>query len=119
MHGGIAHALEQKGDNICHVVNDVLGALQKHRRSGERLILCGHSLGGGYAQVMAVHLFSQKVIVAAVRTFGAPHVFLSPEQEEGEESETSTLWKQLCSSSQHWVHDWDPFHGCLFACCRG
>ena len=89
------------------MLNDVLEALQ-HRRVGERLVLCGHSLGGGYAQVMAVHLLSRRVQVAAVRTFGAPHVFVPPEQEEGEEREASQLWKQLCSISQHWVQDWDP-----------
>ncbi|CAE7457681.1 unnamed protein product [Symbiodinium sp. CCMP2456] len=109
VHGGIAQALEQKGKNTRHVLNDVLEALRRHRKAGERLVLCGHSLGGGYAQVMAVHLLSRRVDVTAVRTFGAPHVFVPLEQEEeGEERETSPLWKQLCSISQHWVQEWDP-----------
>ena len=104
VHGGIAHALEQEGDVICHVVSDVLQALQKHRRPEERLVLCGHSLGGGYAQVMAVHLLSRNVDVAAVRTFGAPHVLVPPARQE----DRPTLWCKLDSISQHWVHDWDP-----------
>ncbi|CAE7254356.1 serA, partial [Symbiodinium necroappetens] len=102
VHGGIAHALEQEGDRLCHVVSDVLQALQEHRRAGERLVLCGHSLGGAYAQVMAVHLLTRKVEVTALRTFGTPHVFIPGSRE------TSPLWRQLCSISQHWVRDWDP-----------
>ncbi|CAE7927688.1 unnamed protein product, partial [Symbiodinium necroappetens] len=102
VHGGIAHALEQEGDGVCHVVSNVLQALQEHRRPGERLVLCGHSLGGGYAQVMAVHLLSRKVEVAAVRTFGAPHVLVPPCRAR------QKLWCTLDSIMQHWVHDWDP-----------
>ena len=35
VHSGIAHALEQKGDGIRHVVNDVLQALQEHLQQGD------------------------------------------------------------------------------------
>ena len=104
VHSGIAHALEQRGDGIRHVVNDVLRALKEHRQPGERLVLCGHSLGGGYAQVMAVHLLSRELEVAAVRTFGAPHVLVPPSREEDRQK----LWCTLDSITQHWVHDWDP-----------
>ncbi|CAE7520837.1 yiaY [Symbiodinium sp. CCMP2592] len=104
VHSGIAHALEQRGDGVCHVVTDVLQALEQHRQPGERLVLCGHSLGGGYAQVMAVHLLSRNVEVAAVRTFGAPHVLVPPPDQE----DSARLWQKLSSITQHWVHDWDP-----------
>ena len=103
VHSGIAHALEQKGDGIRHVVNDVLQALQEHLQKGERLVLCGHSLGGGYAQVMALHLLSRNLDVAAVRTFGAPYVLVPPKP-----GDLSILWQKLNSITQHWVHDWDP-----------
>ncbi|CAE7520854.1 unnamed protein product [Symbiodinium sp. CCMP2592] len=106
VHSGIAHALEQRGDNTFHVLNDVHEALQVHRQHGERLILCGHSLGGGYAQVMAVHLLSRKVDVAAVQTFGAPHVLVPPSSKQ--EDHPTLLWWTLNSITQHWVHDWDP-----------
>ena len=101
---GIATALEQEGDGICNVVSDVLQALQEHLQQGDRLVLCGHSLGGGYAQVMAVHLLSRNVDVAAVRTFGAPHVLVPPSRQEDRQK----LWCTLDSITQHWVHDWDP-----------
>ena len=98
---GIAHALQQEGDETNHVVRDVLEAL-KHRQPEERLVVCRHSLGGGYAQVMAVHLLIREVDVAAVRTFGAPHV-LVPQREF-----CGKLHSKLHSITQHWVHDWDP-----------
>ena len=101
VHSGIAHALEQEGDEINHVVRDVVKALQEHRQPEERLVLCGHSLGGGYAQVMAVHLLSRKVEVSAIRTFGAPHVLIP-------QHECPRFWRNLHSITQHWVHDWDP-----------
>ncbi|CAE7520802.1 yiaY [Symbiodinium sp. CCMP2592] len=101
VHSGIAHALEQEGDEINHVVRDVLGALEEHRQPEERLVLCGHSLGGGYAQVMAVHLLTRKVEVSAIRTFGAPHVLVP-------QHECPRFWRNLHSITQHWVHDWDP-----------
>ncbi|CAE7520819.1 unnamed protein product [Symbiodinium sp. CCMP2592] len=103
VHGGIAHALEQRGKNV---VKDVLKALQQHRKDGEQLVLCGHSLGGGYAQVMAVHLLSRNEEVSAVCTFGSPHVFIPPERKE--EQRGRKVWNELCSVSQHWVLDWDP-----------
>ena len=103
VHGGIAHALEQEGDEVNHVVHDVLQVLDKHRLPGEQLVLCGHSLGGAYAQVMAVHLLSRKVEVTALRTFGAPHVLVPPKPQE-----SPRLWQKLNSITQHWVHDWDP-----------
>ena len=104
VHGGIAHALEQEGDGICHVVSDVLQALKEHLQQGDRLVLCGHSLGGGYAQVMAVHLLTRELEVTAVRTFGAPHVLVPLSRQEDRQK----LWCTLDSITQHWVHDWDP-----------
>ena len=102
VHGGMAHALEQDGDEVSNVVNDVLGALKQHHRVGEQLVLCGHSLGGGYAQIMALHLLSRKLSVSAVRTFGAPHVLVPPK------NRSSQMWQKLHAITQHWVHDWDP-----------
>ncbi|CAE7844141.1 unnamed protein product [Symbiodinium microadriaticum] len=103
VHSGIANAVEQEGDGIRHVVDDVLQALQEHLQQGDRLVLCGHSLGGAYAQVVAVHLLSRNLDVAAVRTFGTPHVLVPPKPED-----SSILWQKLNSITQHWVHDWDP-----------
>ncbi|CAE7260280.1 unnamed protein product [Symbiodinium natans] len=102
VHGGMAHTLEQEGDDINHVVKDVLQALDRHRGIGEPLVLCGHSLGGGYAQVMAVHLLSRDVRISAVRTFGSPHVLVPMSPQPGQ------LWQRLHAITLHWVHDWDP-----------
>ena len=102
VHGGMAHTLEQVGGEVEHVVNSVLEMMRQHRRAGEQLVLCGHSLGGGYAQVMAVHLLSRDVPVSAVCTFGALHVLVPPGRGE------SQLWQRLQAITQHWVHAWDP-----------
>ncbi|CAE7715287.1 unnamed protein product [Symbiodinium sp. CCMP2456] len=121
-HSGIVNALEQEGDGICNVVNDVLQALQEHLQKGDRLVLCGHSLGGGYAQVMAVHLLSRNLDVAAVRTFGTPHVLVPPSRQEDRptlclldlmlnlitQRKSQRFWGKLNSITLHWVHDWDP-----------
>ena len=103
VHSGIAHSLEQEGDQADNVVNEVIQALDTHRAPGEQLVLCGHSLGGGYAQVMAVHLLSRKVILSAVHTFGAPHV-LTPSKAGA----SQTFRKSLDAITKHWVQQWDP-----------
>ena len=82
------------------------------RAKGEPLILCGHSLGGGYALVMATHLLATHLLdkgavwadVTAVRTFGAPHALGVLH----DESADRTLLERLHKISIHWVHEWDP-----------
>ncbi|CAE7202007.1 yiaY [Symbiodinium natans] len=103
VHSGIANAVEQEGDEVDHVVEDILQVVSEHRDAGEPLVLCGHSLGGGYAQVMAVHLLRRDVSVSAVRTSGAPHVLVPPRAGAPQQ-----LWQRLHAITQHWVHDWDP-----------
>ena len=103
VHSGIASILEQDVDDVGHVLNDVLGALKQHRQAGELLVLCGHSLGGGYAQVMAIHLLIRDVEIFAVQTFGAPHVLVPPGK-----TAPQMLWQRLHALTTHWVHAWDP-----------
>ena len=103
VHSGIAHALEQDGEAVDTVVSNVVDVLKLHRGDDEQLVLCGHSLGAGYAQVMAVHLLSRKASFSAVRTFGAPHVLVPPRS-----SASPQLWQQLHAVTQHWAHGWDP-----------
>ena len=103
VHSGIASTLEQDVDEVGHVLNDVLGALKQHRQAEEPLVLSGHSLGGGYAQVMAIHLLMRDVEIFAVQTFGAPHVLVPPKK-----TAPQVLWQRLNALTTHWVHAWDP-----------
>ena len=100
VHSGIANTLEQQGD-VANVVKEVGEAVQQHRKAGEKLVLCGHSLGGGYAQIMAIHLLSKKVEISSVLTFGTPHVLVPPKG-------SPQLWQRLQAITQHFVFCWDP-----------
>jgi hypothetical protein len=71
VHGGMWNALHQRSN---HVVNAVYERLKQEDKP---VILCGHSLGGGYAILTALDLLYRGLEnVSAVVTFGAPQVIV-------------------------------------------
>mmetsp|Transcript_56360 Transcript_56360/g.98440 ORF Transcript_56360/g.98440 Transcript_56360/m.98440 type:complete len:289 (-) Transcript_56360:151-1017(-) len=63
------------------------------------VVLCGHSLGGGYALLSALELLHNKFPVAAVVTYGAPQVIV-PDYK-------SALWQKLNSISTLFINSYD------------
>jgi len=121
VHSGMYAALQQDGQHV-NVLEEVLKELNKHRQWHEHLILSGHSLGGGYAQIVALHLLHREAHDSyhsagllkstagfgniQVHTFGAPHVVVPPPSPWAVAE--FALWRELESRSTLWVNSWDP-----------
>jgi len=102
-HSGIRAIVKQ-------LTNETELLLSKHLKSFDELILTGHSLGGGYAQVMALRLlrglfkrrrarFSGRKKYVTVYTFGGPSVFSGDLE--------SPLAKKLGDRLFHFVNRFD------------
>ena len=91
----------------CGVTDQVAAALSHCSHPIDRLVLIGHSLGGGYAVLAALELFERisrggETFLAApeaVVTFGCPMVVI-PDAE-------NKHWQDLMSVSAHIVNAWD------------
>lgn len=65
------------------------------------IVLCGHSLGGGYAILTALEMVhTDPSSVTAVVTFGAPQVV--------REDSTNTTWANVNRITSLYVNNWDP-----------
>eukprot|EP00927_Polykrikos_kofoidii_P061209 TRINITY_DN56075_c0_g1_i1.p1 TRINITY_DN56075_c0_g1~~TRINITY_DN56075_c0_g1_i1.p1 ORF type:complete len:870 (-),score=146.02 TRINITY_DN56075_c0_g1_i1:314-2890(-) len=76
VHAGMWTALHKRDH---HVVDSVIAEVRAARRSRNdwqmcRVVLCGHSLGGGYALLTALDMLHRGMQVTQVVTFGAPQV---------------------------------------------
>jgi len=108
LHPGMYAALEQEAPHL-NVLQEILSALQCYRQESEPLVLCGHSLGGGYAQIVALHLLHGGHVEHSkmkVQTCGAPHIVIPPQEEDS--GAAKDLWHLLSSCSEHLVNAWDP-----------
>jgi hypothetical protein len=54
----------------------------------DKVILCGHSLGAGYAIISAAHLIANGVAISAVRSLGGPQVVVAGQA-------AHPVWKKL------------------------
>lgn len=119
VHGGMWSALHTDALGVLPRIIEKLRARQHDPLSTcgsmKRLVICGHSLGGGYALLTALELFAKgaqqtyskqgeaplslKVYCPEVVTFGCPQVIV-PDQ-------TNTLWNSLKAVSTCVVNSWD------------
>jgi len=77
-----------------------LSAILQQVARRRSVVLCGHSLGGGYALLVALELLhANSARVAAVMTFGSPHVVVP--------SVESRDWKRLSAITCHFINSWD------------
>lgn len=72
VHSQMWAALHQRHDDVTNSVMQKVRELRADRE--DHVVLCGHSLGGGYATLCALDLLHEGVHVSAVRAFGAPQV---------------------------------------------
>lgn len=91
VHQGMNQAFENEdlAEKVLKQLNREWKKLKTAEKSNSRLILTGHSLGGGYAQIFGAYLkngsflrgrnldpkFSEILKKSKIKTFGAPHVF--------------------------------------------
>jgi len=105
VHGGMWNALHQTRENSRHhTFEKVRKVIRGHRRRHQGLknvVLCGHSLGGGYAILVALEMLYNDLDVTAVLTFGAPQVIV-PERE-------NPLWQRLNAITSLFINAYDAF----------
>jgi hypothetical protein len=104
VHSGMWNALQQsRNDNKHHTLKCIIGVLREllsGRSEGKEVVLCGHSLGGGYAILTSLELIANEIEVAAVLTFGAPQVIV-PNQD-------LDIWHKLDSCTILFINAFDP-----------
>ena len=77
VHNGISGGLQHKppdGKSVLDELEECLGSVSV--QNAKEVILCGHSLGGGYAILAALFLLYRGFHVTQVVTFGAPQVLV-------------------------------------------
>jgi hypothetical protein len=83
VHGGMLTSLEDPRSPTLHTLEKLL-----REKRPSNIILCGHSLGGGYAVIAAAHLLAQQQPVTKVFSFGSPQVV-------SDEQQSNVAWQQL------------------------
>jgi hypothetical protein len=108
VHGGMITSLGQGK----HERKDVLSVLTRELQKVKckfpccDTVICGHSLGGGYALLIALDLLQQQQHTpSAVITFGAPQVVIPPASEA---TPAARVWQQLNCVGFNFVHSYDP-----------
>jgi hypothetical protein len=107
IHSGMDNALGRRNHNVVEKIK----AHMKHKISSVGLILAGHSLGGGYAQLVAPDMFDQAIDNAQLRapteviTFGAPQAIIPPSEGEGRSIEVWTKLNDVCTMI---INSFDP-----------
>lgn len=97
--GGMWLCLNQRKFHVLDMIAAKVRALQGERKELQNLVLCGHSLGGGYAILAGLDLLARGLDVTSVLAFGAPMVVV-PEKE-------NKLWQKLNEVTTVYVNGWD------------
>lgn len=103
VHAGMNSALRDYDHNVCENVRRCVETMRGHKPSLRKMVLQGHSLGGGYAILQACDfLFDGIVGIEDIKviTFGAPQV-VQPAPEY-------PLWKLLDTTCTNYIFAWDP-----------
>jgi pimeloyl-ACP methyl ester carboxylesterase len=88
------------------VLEQVIEHVSKHRKPSQGLVVCGHSLGGGYAQLAALELLqhdNSKFSPSAVVTFGSPLVIVPDPGHEHRDT-----WEALDAMCLSFINSYDP-----------
>eukprot|EP00931_Biecheleriopsis_adriatica_P115281 TRINITY_DN91093_c0_g1_i1.p1 TRINITY_DN91093_c0_g1~~TRINITY_DN91093_c0_g1_i1.p1 ORF type:complete len:839 (+),score=136.30 TRINITY_DN91093_c0_g1_i1:59-2575(+) len=97
--GGMWLSLTQRKFHVLNMIFTRIQELCCERPSLQDVVLCGHSLGGGYAILAALDLLARGVNVTSVLAFGSPQVVV-PEREH-------PLWQKLDNITTVYVNGWD------------
>jgi len=99
VHSGMYASLHQRNHPVVQII---IEEIQKLRRSDPNLrnvVICGHSLGGGYAIISALTMLHSGIAVSKVLTFGAPQVVI-PDL-------SNTWWQRLNEITTLVVNSYD------------
>eukprot|EP00927_Polykrikos_kofoidii_P017011 TRINITY_DN17722_c0_g1_i1.p1 TRINITY_DN17722_c0_g1~~TRINITY_DN17722_c0_g1_i1.p1 ORF type:complete len:1194 (+),score=140.93 TRINITY_DN17722_c0_g1_i1:194-3775(+) len=99
VHGNMWNALHQKKFPVIDMVINLVRSLMTQRPNLENVILCGHSLGGGYAILAGLEMLHRRAPIAGVVTFGAPQVVVP--------NRALMVWRQLNAITTLYVNAYD------------
>ena len=75
VHSGMWGALHVKKNGVAEQIMAEL----REVGGGREVVVCGHSLGGGYALLLALEMLQRNMKVSAVISHGGPQVIVPPE----------------------------------------
>lgn len=99
VYSGMWAALNQRKRHVINRIVDEVKKLRAQHSGLDHIIVCGHSLGGGYAILSALAMLHRGIEVTAVRGFGAPQVIV-PDW-------SSPLFRQLHQITTNFVNSYD------------
>lgn len=105
VHGGMNTALNAYGHKVRGKVRRCVNEIREQRPKLRKMVLQGHSLGGGYAILQACDFFYEGIVGIdrediKVVTFGAPQVVLP--------DPVHKIWQLLNDSCTNYIFAWDP-----------
>jgi hypothetical protein len=106
VHGSMLQSL---CDPLSNTLEILCAKLTEMEPAPRKIVICGHSLGGGYALIAAAHLLQLGYPVVSVQNFGAPQVI-------GGGQEAHPIWQQLNAVTTTLVHNKDLVPRSLGAC---
>lgn len=92
-------SLTQWRHHTLDMINAQVSKLQSARPELEHVVICGHSLGGGYATLSALYRLQKCLLVTRVLAFGSPQVVV-PQRDH-------PLWQKLNEMSTLYINEWD------------
>ena len=90
-------ALDNKGGRAETTVDRISALVRSSDKP--KVVLCGHSLGGGYAILAALDMVHRELPIASVVTFGAPQVVVP--------DPANPTWQKLNAMAVLYVNAWD------------
>eukprot|EP00931_Biecheleriopsis_adriatica_P069393 TRINITY_DN43249_c0_g1_i1.p1 TRINITY_DN43249_c0_g1~~TRINITY_DN43249_c0_g1_i1.p1 ORF type:complete len:862 (+),score=171.86 TRINITY_DN43249_c0_g1_i1:23-2587(+) len=97
--GCMWNALTQRKQHALKRIVAEVQKLQTSRPALEKLVFCGHSMGGGYAVMAGLYCLHLGMPVAAVIGFGSPQVVV-PDR-------SLPIWQKLNDVTTVYVNNWD------------
>lgn len=103
MWGSLSNYIKSIDDTTIKRINCLLDS-REHKDLP--IVICGHSLGGGYAQLFGSSRIYDASIgkhrVSRIITFGSPQVFTKPREDQHPQ------WDELSQVCEHYINKFDP-----------
>jgi hypothetical protein len=101
VHSGMWSSLHTSGGAAEQIITELETLLKT--RDSPKIIVCGHSLGGGYAVLLGLELLSRGMRVDEVISHGGPMVVMPPALD----SLGTKLWQDLSQITRLYVNEFD------------
>lgn len=97
--GGMWLSLTQSKHHTLDMINAEIDRLRVHRPYLTKVVISGHSLGGGYAILAGLYRIYRNLPVTSVVAFGAPQCIV-PDR-------SNRIWQALNAVTTVYVNSWD------------